>query len=148
MRSTLIPLVALITGCASGNGGSTPVSEARGATLRLISVSKTHATLALRNGAPASLAYEHWMSQGPDPVPYCRDSQGSVRICALQIYVMQDDDPYVHESYLQPGGSVQFQATPSKDERVGVRLWFEGKDEFLWLSQWTPNKSLERKRER
>jgi hypothetical protein len=88
------------------------------------------------------------MSQGPDPVPYCRDPQGSVRICALRIYVTQDDDPYVHESYLQPGGAVQFQATPSKDEQVGVRLWFKGKDEFLWLSRWTPNKSLERARGR
>jgi len=148
MRSTLASLVALIAGCASGNGDSAPVSEARGATLRLIAVSKAHATFALVNDAPASLAYEHWMSQGPDPVPYCRDPQGSVRICALRIYVTEDDDPYVHESYLQPGGLVRFQAAPSKDEQVGVRLWFQGKDEFLWLSQWTPDKSLERTRAR
>ena len=148
MRSTLFLFVALIAGCASGNGGSAPVSEARGATLRLLSVSKAHATFALRNGAQAALAYEHWMSQGPDPVAYCRDPQGSVRICALRIFVAEGDDPYVHESYLQPGGLVRFQAAPSKDEQVGVRLWFQGKDEFLWLSPWTPNKSLERTRER
>ena len=140
MRSALILLVALFAGCVSGNGGGAPSAEARGATLRWVSVSKAHATLVLVNGAPESLEYEHWMSQGPDPVPYCRNPQGSVRICALRIYVTGDNDPYVHESFLQPGSSVRFQAVPSDDEQVGVRLWFQGKDEYLWLAHWKREK--------
>jgi len=51
----------------------------------------------------------------------------------LRIYLTSENDPNVHESYLQPGDSVRFRAVPSKDEQVGVRLWFHGKDEFLWV---------------
>ena len=140
-RCALISLVAIVAACTTSKGGGVAISEARGASLRLVSISKLHATFALGNSASEALAYEHWMSQGPEPVPYCRDPQGSVRICALRIYLTPENDPNVHESYLQPGDSVRFRAVPSKDEQVGVRLWFHGKDEFLWFVHWTPNTS-------
>ena len=66
----------------------------------------------------------------------CRDC------CRLYYYLTPENDPNVHESYLQPGDSVRFRVVPSKDEQVGVRLWFHGKDEFLWFVHWTPNTSL------
>jgi hypothetical protein len=148
MRLVLSSLVLLLAGCASGRAGTMPVAELRGATLGLTSVTRTKATFELKNTVAAPLAYEHWMSQGPDPVPYCRDSQGRIHICASHVYVTEGDDPYVHECYLQPGASVKFQAVPTGDEQVGIKMWADGREEYLWLESWTPNKSLERARDR
>jgi hypothetical protein len=75
--------------------------------------------------------YEHWMEQGPAPVPYCRNAEGQVRICAMHMY-LSGDQPYVHETYLQPGRSVKFEAVPSRDEQVGVKFWTDGKEQYLW----------------
>ena len=139
-RLALCSLIVFLTGCVSGTSRAGPQSELRGATLRLVSVTKTGTRLKLTNSATTVLAYEHWMSQGPDPVPYCRNPQGGIRICASRVYLTHDDEPYVHESYLQPGASVRFQAVPSGDEQVGVRLWFDAREEYLWLESWTPDK--------
>ena len=144
MRLALFPLVVLLAGCASGPVSTVPVTEFRGATLALTAVTRAKATLELKNTVRVPLAYEHWMSQGPEPVPYCRDPQGSIRICASRIYVI-GDEPYVHERYLQPGKAVRFQAIPSGDEQVGIKIWSDEKEVILWLEHWTPNKSLERK---
>jgi hypothetical protein len=111
-------------------------------------VTRTKATFELKNTVAVPLAYEHWMSQGPEPVPYCRDPEGDIRICASHVYVTEDGEPYVHESYLQPGASVSFQAVPTGDEQVGIKIWSDAREEYLWLELWTPNKSLERTRER
>jgi hypothetical protein len=59
-----------------------------------------------------------------------------------------DDQPYTHESYMQPGEAVRFQAVPTKDEQVGVHIWVDGREEPLWLGGGTPNNSLERTRDR
>jgi hypothetical protein len=73
---------------------------------------------------------------------------GQVRYCSLRIMLTDDDQPYTHESYLQPGRSVKFRAAPSGDEQVGVTIWAEGQEEILWLDGWTPNTSLEGTRAR
>jgi hypothetical protein len=58
-----------------------------------------------------------------------------------------DDQPYTHVGYIQPGESVKFQAIPGKDEQVGVRIWVNGREEVLWLGGRAPNTSFERTRE-
>ena len=84
------------------------------------------------------------MSQGPEPVPHCRDSEGRTRICASKIFLSPENEPDVHEAYLQPGASVRFVATPSQTEQVGIHVWRDGQGEHLWLDGWTPESSRER----
>jgi hypothetical protein len=144
----LSSLAVLLAGCVSGSVGTVSTSGPFGATLSLKSVTLARATLELENDAAAPLAYEHWMSQGPEPVPYCRDPRGDIRICASRVYLMPGGEPNVHESYLQPGTSVRFQAVPSGDEQVGMKILSDGKEVFFWLEHWTPDTSLKNARER
>ena len=146
-RLSMIPLILLAAGCASEPAASWPVSEVDGVTLRMTSAKELEGPIyktrfLLRSVASTPLAYEHWMSQGPEPVPYCRDSQGVIRICAAHVYVMADE-PYVHESYLQSGDSVEFDAIPARGEQVGVKYWLEGAEHFLWYPHWTPGPATE-----
>jgi hypothetical protein len=73
---------------------------------------------------------------------------GQIRFCSLRVMLAEDDQPYTHESYIQPGDAVEFEAAPTKDEQVGVHIWVNGREEALWLAARTPNTSLERTRER
>ena len=147
MRSLLLAIL-LVSGCSARPPAISPTSAAHGASLRLTSAkllkgATFKARFELANGATKALAYEHWMTQGPEPVPYCRDATGHIHICALRVFVDGDDEPYVHESYLQPGDSVKFEAIPSKDEHAGVKLWIDGKEEYLWFEHWTPDQALD-----
>ncbi len=148
MRIAAISAFALCTGCVSGSTGVHSVTDAYGASLSLISLSSAEATLELSNLGRTPLAYDHWMSQGPEPVPHCRDTSGRVRICARRIYLTSENEPYVHEAYLQPGASVELRAVPGQDEQVGVHVWRGGKDGYLWLEIGTPNKPSEKTSER
>jgi hypothetical protein len=148
MRLTFALACGLLAGCISSSAETESIAEIHGASLRLISTRSTHASMELRNGAALPLAYQHWMSQGPEPVPYCRAPGGEIRICSRNLYFIAGDEPFVHESYLQPGHSVRFRALPSRGEQIGVYIWFDGKGEYLWAEIQAPNKSLERTREK
>jgi hypothetical protein len=148
MRNAFAAVTALLVGCAAGTAATLPSSSAHGGTLSLVRTERTRQTLTLSNSGSSPLAYLHWFSLGPEPVAYCRGLDGHVRVCSLRVMLADDDQPYTHESYLPPGGSVEFQASPSGDEQVGVVIWVEGREEALWLDGRTPDKSLERTRER
>jgi hypothetical protein len=148
MRLVHTLLAALLVGCAANGPISLPSSTVRGATLSLVRSVSSKPTFELKNAGTSAVAYNHWFALGPDPVAYCRTSKGEIRFCSLHVMLTDDDQPYVHESYIQPGEAVKFQAAPSGDEQVGVQLWFEEREEALWLDAWTSNKSLERTRER
>src|SRR5688572_16966380 len=148
MRLAFATAFALLAGCTTGGMEVQPSSSAHGGTLRLVRSTSSKPTFALMNSGSSPLAYNHWFSLGPEPVAYCRGADRQIRFCSLRIMLGDDDQPYTHEGYIQPGESVSFQAAPAKDEQVGVHLWVEGQEEALWLDGWTPNKSLERTRDR
>jgi hypothetical protein len=148
MRLALVTVAAFLAGCAAESTATRPSSAAHGATLSLVRSSDRKPTFELKNSGSAPLAYNHWFSLGPEPAAYCRGADGNIRFCSLRFMLAEDGQPYTHESYLQPGKVVTFQAAPSSDEEVGVHIWIEGREEAVWLGGWTPNKSLERTRAR
>jgi len=148
MRFAFATVAALLVGCAAGSMAPQTSSSAHGGTLSLVRSSGSKQTLVLRNTSSSPLAYIHWFSLGPEPVAYCRGMDGHVRFCSLRVMLAEDDQPYTHESYIQPGEAVKLQACPTEDEQVGVHLWVDGREEALWLGGRTPNTSLERTRER
>ena len=148
MRLSFAALAALILGCTTGCATTQPSSSAYGGTLRLANSKGGKQTFVLENTGSSPLAYSHWFSLGPEPVAYCRDVDGDVRFCSLRVMLREDDQPYTHESYLQPGKSVKFQAAPTGDEQLGVHIWVNGREEALWLDGWTPNSASARARER
>ena len=148
MRLAVATIAALLVGCTAGSAATRPSSSAHGGTLSLVRSAGSKQSFELKNSGSSPLAYNHWFSLGPEPVAYCRGVDGQVRFCSLRVMLADDDQPYTHESYIQPGRSVKFRAAPSGNEQVGVTIWVEGREETLWLDGWTPNKSLERTRER
>ena len=148
MRLALATVVALFAGCTTGGVATQPSVSAYGGTLSLVRSAGSKQTFVLKNSGSTPLAYNHWFSLGPDPVAYCRGVDGHTRFCSLRVMLAEDDQPYTHESYIQPGESVKFQAAATGDEQVGIHLWVEGQEVALWLDGWTPNTSLERTRDR
>jgi hypothetical protein len=140
MRPVLASVIALLVGCAAGSPPIRPSTTAYGATLSLVHYASRKPTFELANSGTASLAYNHWFALGPEPVAYCRDEKGAIRFCSLRFMLADDDQPYIHESYLQPGRSVKFQAAAFENEQLEVHLWVEGREEVIWLGGWTPNK--------
>jgi hypothetical protein len=39
---------------------------------------------------------------------------------------------WVHESYLKPGQRVRFVAQPGNATAIGVLLWIDGKETYVW----------------
>jgi hypothetical protein len=148
MRPASATVVALLAGCTAGSMATRPSSSAHGATLSLARSASSKQMFVLENSGSSPLAYNHWFSLGPEPVAYCRGVGGHIRFCSLRVLLAEDGQPYTHESYLQPGKAVRFQAAHTEDEQVGVHIWVEGREEALWLDGWTANTSLERTRER
>jgi hypothetical protein len=148
MRLAFATMAALLVGCTAGTAPTRPSSSAHGGTLSLVRSAGSRQIFELRNSGSSPLAYYHWFSLGPEPVAYCRGMDGAVRFCSLRMMLADDDQPYTHESYMQPGRSVMFRAAPSRDEQVGVIIWVAGREEPLWLDGWAPNTSLERTRDR
>ena len=147
MRLALATVAALLFGCTTGCAATQASSSAYGGTLSLVRSVGSKQTFVLKNSGSSPLAYTHWFSLGSEPVAYCRSVAGLIRFCSLRVMLAEDDQPYTHESYLQPGKSVRFQAAPAGDEQVGVHIWVKGREEALWLDGWTPNKSFERTRD-
>jgi hypothetical protein len=148
MRLAIAAVVVLLVGCGAGTKATLPSSSAYGGTLSLVRSASSKQTFMLENSSSSPLAYNHWLSLGPEPVAYCRGADGRIRFCSERVVLAEDEQPYTHESYIQPGESVKFQAVPSLDEQVGVYIWVEGREQALWLSGWTPNTSLERMHDR
>lgn len=143
-RHAGICVAMLLAGCVAGGEGVKPGASAHGATLALIHGGRNKVTLELRNAGSAPIAYDHWFTLGAEPVAYCRDVRGEVRFCSRRVMVAEDNQPRVHESYLQPGESVRLRALPSRGEQVGIRLWLQGKEDMLWLDEWIADSSAER----
>ncbi len=148
MRLIVATVAVLFLEGATGCTVTRPSSSAYGATLSWVRSGASKQTFVLKNSGSSPLAYSHWFSLGPEPVAYCRDVDGHIRFCSPRVMLAEDDQPYTHESYIQPGEFVKFQATPTGDEQVGVHIWVEGREEVLWLDGWTPNTSFERTRGR
>ena len=148
MRLAFGTVATIVCGCITSCAVVQPSPSAFGGTLSLVHSAGGKQTFVLKNSGSLPLAYNHWFSLGPAPVAYCRGVDGLERFCSLRVMLAEDDQPYTHESYLQPGDSVKFQASPTADEQVGVHLWVGGREEGLWLDGWTPNTSLERTRGR
>ena len=139
MRITATAIFVLLTGCISNNADVHPVATAHGAALTLVSFTQKKATLELKNVSKTRIAYDHWMSQGPEPVSHCRDGADRIRICSTRVFLTHEDEPYVHETYLEPGESVKLHALPGTDEQVGIHLWRGGRGQYLWLERWKPH---------
>ena len=139
MKSLRLAISILSALCLAyaASGTPNPSTQAQGAVLTVAAISHGKVTLKLTNSGNSSLA---------EPVPFCRSLQGSIRICADRVFQTPDGDPYVHETFLEPGASVKFRAIPSGTEQVGLRLWRDGREEYLWLEDWTLDTSRRRAR--
>jgi hypothetical protein len=136
--------VLLLSGCASTSYYKDVTVDANGISLTLTSSDASRAALRMKNTSSAPIAYDHWMAQGPDATPYSCDSTGVIRICSSRVFLTPEGRPMTHETYLQPGSQISFEARPSPGEQVGVRLWIAGRDQYVWLTSVLPNPSLER----
>jgi hypothetical protein len=128
MRNFIALCVASLCGCQhvasterGSNAGPLVIVERLGAReFRLV------------NHTNESLQHVHWFGQNPDPVPYCKYSDGSESICSRKVLVDADDRLSIHEAYLAPGASVKFRAQFRDAIAVGVSVWLGSKQQYLW----------------
>lgn len=85
----------------------------------------------MRNASSNVIQYYHWSGQGDEPVPYCRYADQTIRACSKVIYV-DGDDYYVHERPIEPGKAVTFSAETKDAVAVGVLLWLDGREQYVW----------------
>jgi len=90
------------------------------------------ATLAARNLSNRTIEYFHWFTLDKSPVPYCKDSAGTVYICALKVVVDDNGSPWIHEQFVKPGGTLHFRARINGATAVGIKLWEKGREKYVW----------------
>ena len=90
------------------------------------------ATISARNRSTRTIEYFHWFAADQSPVPYCKDSTGSIFICALKVVVDDNGNPWIHEQFLKPGATVRFRARIRGAGAVGLKLWQEGRERYVW----------------
>jgi hypothetical protein len=122
-----VALAICMFGCES-----TPATFGAGHTPEAISVERIRAgQFRIVNGSTEPLQYIHWLGQGPEPVPYCQYSNGSVSVCSKKVFV-DGDELSVHEAYLAPNESVKFSAQSQNAIAVGVSVWLNKKQQYVW----------------
>ena len=131
-----LAVVLLLAGCHS-----TPLPKVRPNAGEPVSVKRLgrgneRVTFEMRNLTSESVAYAHWFSLDPEPVPYCRSSDGSSRPCGTRVMLDEADNFWIHESYLKPGQRVRFVAQPGSATAVGVLLWIDGKETYVWSADY------------
>ena len=90
------------------------------------------ADFTVRNVSPQIVAYFHWFTLDSSPVPYCQNPDGSIYVCALKVIVDDHGNPWTHELYLKPGDTVRFRARVKGAVAVGIKLWLDGKESYVW----------------
>jgi hypothetical protein len=132
MISRLLIVSVLLVGCETG-----PKPKVTPQSSELVSVSKLSrdggkVTFRLRNISSQTIAYAHWFGMDAEPVAYCRSADGSIRPCGTKAVITPDNDFWTHEVYLKPGASIRFVAQPGDASAVGVLLWVDGKERYVW----------------
>jgi hypothetical protein len=85
----------------------------------------------MRNVSSGAVQYYHWFGQGDEPVAYCQYADQTVRPCSKVIYV-DGDDYYIHERPIEPNKVVTFSAETKDAMAVGVLLWVNGHEQYVW----------------
>jgi hypothetical protein len=132
MNRCLLIILMFLSGCHA-----TPKTSAALRGDDLVSVTRISqrghkATYELRNLSPEPIAYAHWFGEDAEPVPYCLSQDGSSKPCGTKVVLNSDDSFWIHESYLRPGQRVRFVAQPGSAMAVGVLLWVDGKERYVW----------------
>jgi hypothetical protein len=107
--------------------------ESRPVVISMIGANGKKTAFVMRNTSPEVVEYFHWFSLDSSPVPYCRRADQSVYFCGVHAMVDSADNPWIHEQFLPPGESVKFVAHAEGAEAVGVKLWLQGKEQFVWI---------------
>jgi len=81
----------------------------------------------MRNVSSRTVWYLHWFGQGPEPVAYCLNDDGSEWLCSEHVFLEGDDasgyTEWSHETILEPGSSVSFRVRVGANRKVGVRCF-------------------------
>ena len=106
-------------------------------------------TFVFRNDATIPVTYLYRGDKGTAPVPFCRNKEGAVRVCAIRESSGAASYPGAMDRDLQPQVVVLFEAYPGRGEIVGVQLSLGGERTMLWAgTDVMPNISLQADRER
>jgi len=132
MTRCLLIVLVLLTGCHATPGPAAAFEGDELVSVIRISQRGLKATYELRNLSPEPIAYAHWFGEDAEPVPYCLSRDGSTQPCGFKAVLNFDDSFWTHESYLQPGQRVRFVAQPGDAAAVGVLLWINGKERYVW----------------
>ena len=85
----------------------------------------------MTNRSDNAVLYYHWFGQGAEPVPYCRYADETIRACSKIIYV-DGDRLHIHERPIGPGRAVTFSAETKDAAALGVLLWLDGREQYVW----------------
>jgi hypothetical protein len=131
-----VPLLTIIaTASIAGCSTASPlVSEAvAGGAIQLDRLRTRFGTsyFRMRNTSSEVIQYYHWFGQGDGPVPYCRCADQTIRACSKVIYT-DGDDYYIHERPIESGKAVTFSAETRDAVALGVLLWLDGREQYVW----------------
>jgi hypothetical protein len=125
-------IVLLLAGCHSAPQSKEQLGSGEPVSVTRLDRGAGRVTFEMRNLTSESIGYAHWFGVDPEPVPYCRTSDGSLWPCGTKVMLDEADNFWIHESYLEPGQRVRFVAQPGNATAVGVLLWIDGKETYVW----------------
>ena len=131
MKYCLILCFIFITSCSSLNEEKSITQKV---TFELVSSKKGVAVLGMKNVSSHVLSYEHWFGQEGMPVAYCENDVGEIQVCSTHVFLLEDEY-FTHETYIQPGDEIRFEANVATYERVGVKFYMQNngfEEFFLW----------------
>jgi hypothetical protein len=90
----------------------------------------------MTNVSQARLLYLHWAGQGPEPVVYCRGATRQAHICSTKVYLDSDGGEWVHDIYLEPRHSVEFEANAGGAAEIGVKVFTHNplREVIVWFA--------------
>jgi len=133
MRARQAAAFLLMTGCSIVPSVTVAANEPMVASVTKVRSVGTEVELALTNHSRTTITYYHWLGRGSAPVPYCRSGDGAILVCAKVVLVDPEGALMTHEDYLAPGKTVHFLAQPKAASTVGVRLWVDGHEQYVWM---------------
>jgi len=125
-------VLVLLAGCEAMPGSKAASAFREPVSVTELSRDDGKVTFRLRNVSSKPVAYAHWFGQDAEPVAYCKSGDDTTRPCGTKVVITPDDHFFIHEVYLKPRASIRFVAQPGSASAVGVLLWLDGKESFVW----------------
>ena len=105
-----------------------------GVSINLLSNNSNVAQLEIRNNTQKILSYEHWFGQKGMPVAYCKSLSSDIDVCSTEVFLI-GDEYFTHETYIQPGEAVLFEANNVDSVAIGVKFYIQEesyKPKYVW----------------